>query len=177
MWRRIGLAFALLIIGGCPSPLPNLIREAPPEDPSLEAVRGNISRYEGTYVRWGGTIAGIQNKKEFTELEIVARALDKQGRPQATDESPGRFLARVDGFLEPAIYRSGREVTIYGLVEKGMEGEIGEHPYLFPVVRVETYYLWETREIAHYYAYPHFYYHPYYFHPFGFYPFRYPFWY
>lgn len=167
---RISLAFIFLALGGCASQVPVMIRQPPPESPSLSAVQEDIAHYQGSIVRWGGTIASIQNKTETTIVEIVARELDEQGRPKETDFSPGRFWAQVDGFLEPVIYQKGREITVYGSVEKLVEGQIGEYPYWFPLVQVKTYYLWAPRESRYYYyPYPYPYYYPYHFYPFWYY--------
>jgi outer membrane lipoprotein len=147
MLRKINFVFTLLVLGtlsGC-SKAPDLIRRPPPEDPTLRAVREDINRYKGESVRWGGAIAGTDNLEDHTMIEIIARELGKRGQPKDTDVSPGRFFARIDEFLEPAIYRQGRELTVYGIVEEVVEDRIGEHPYLFPIVRVDTYHLWEPR--------------------------------
>jgi outer membrane lipoprotein len=63
-------------------------------------------------------------------------------------------------------------------VGKLAKGRIGEHPYLFPVVQVETYYLWKPIEPARYYPFYGSYYGfygPY--GPYGPYGFFYPSWY
>jgi outer membrane lipoprotein len=181
MLRKIRLVSTLLILGilsGCPSPVPDLVRKPPPEDPILRAVREDINRYRGESVRWGGTIASTRNFKDHTMIEIIARELDKGGRPKDTDASPGRFLARIDDFLEPATFQQGRKMTVYGTIEDAVEGQIGEYPYRFPVVDVDIYYLWERRPRARGPAY----YSPrfrfglgvgYYRRPFGYYPFGY----
>ena len=36
---------------------------------------------------WGGTIASVENRKDETWLEIVARELGSSGRPRETDRS------------------------------------------------------------------------------------------
>jgi outer membrane lipoprotein len=179
LWK-ISFIFTFLTLEGCASQVPLLIREQPPENPSISAVQEDISRYQGSHVRWGGTIASIQNKKESTIIEIVARKLGDEGRPEDTDRSSGRFWADVNGFLDPTIYRQDREITVYGTVERLAKGHIGEHPYLFPVIQVETYYLWEIVEARPYYYPPYGLFSPYgpygFYHPYGFYPFWY-YWY
>lgn len=166
---RMGLAFIFLALGACASQVPRPIQHPPPENPSLSAVQEDISHYQGSEVRWGGSIASIQNKKDSTIIEIVARELGREGRPKDTDFSPGRFWAQVNGFLDPVIYQQGREITVYGSVNKLVEGEIGEYPYEFPLVKVKTYYLWETREARGYYHYPYYHYYPYPFYSFWYY--------
>ncbi|MGR6034451.1 MAG: Slp family lipoprotein, partial [Candidatus Nitrosoglobus sp.] len=65
LWK-ISFIFTFLTLEGCASQVPLLIRGQPPENPSISAVQEDISRYQGSHVRWGGTIASIQNKKEST---------------------------------------------------------------------------------------------------------------
>ncbi|MGH8651549.1 MAG: Slp family lipoprotein [Gammaproteobacteria bacterium] len=40
--------------------------------------------------------------------------------------SLGRFLVSSDGFLDPATYSAGREVTVYGILENVLMRNIGE---------------------------------------------------
>src|SRR5690625_901840 len=89
-----------LALAGCASNLPKPIREAPKPDVALSDVRQDPQRYTGQRVRWGGTIAGIDNDAERTCLEVVGRVLQSSGRPLAQDNSAGRFLACIDDFLD-----------------------------------------------------------------------------
>lgn len=149
--RRINLVFILLAIEGCASQVPLLIRQPPLENPSLQSVREDISRYQGTYVRWGGTIAGVQNQKGDAVIEIIGRELGDEGRPREAGTTLGRFLVLVDDFLDPAIYRPGRDITVYGAVEKIMKNYKSE-----PLIRVKVYHLWNPREYPPaYYPYPY----------------------
>jgi len=104
----------LLLLAACATNVPDAIREPPPDNLAVDDVRRDPETYVGPYVRWGGTIAGVENGKTETTIEIVARDLDSSGRPRLTDHSPGRFLARAAGFLDPAVYSKGREVTVTG---------------------------------------------------------------
>ncbi|WP_240761420.1 Slp family lipoprotein [Nitrosococcus wardiae] len=136
------------------SQIPSLIRQPLLENPSLHAVREDIAYYRGSEVRWGGAIARIQHQKETTVIEIIAQELGAEGRPKETDLSPGRFLVRIDGFLDPTFYRAGRDITVYGTVAEGVTSRSGEP--LFPLVQVKTYYLWRPRDYPpSYYPYPY----------------------
>lgn len=149
--RRINLVFILLVIEGCVSQVPPLIRQPPLENPSFQSVREDISRYQGTYVRWGGTIVGVQNQKGSAVIEIIGRKLGGEGRPREASATLGRFLVLVDDFLDPAIYRLGRDITVYGSVEKIMENDRSE-----PLLRVKVYHLWSPRAYPPaYYPYPY----------------------
>ncbi len=156
----------LLLIGGCASNVPRDIKEAPPDNPTLNEVRQDIDQYKGSKVRWGGTIASVENKENQTWIEVVAMDLDSYGQPRHDDSSYGRFLVRIDQFIDPQIYAEGRELTIAGTVESRIVRPIGDHPYTFPLIRASTYYLWpEYRDryyadhpryrFGYYYGYPY----------------------
>ena len=155
---------AMVFLSACASNVPVEIQQDVTGGASVNAVLTDFSRYEGQKVRWGGTIVGVENKVSDTWVEIVGRELGSYGRPKRGDQSLGRFLVRVEGFLEPAIYRPDRELTIYGTVESRLVRQINEHPYTYPLIKAQTHYLWD--EYDRYndrYAY----------YPYGYYPFYY----
>ena len=163
-----------LVLGGCASKVPVAIREPVAGGPSLAQVRSEPAAFIGREVRWGGTIAAVANRPDTTRIEVVARELGGNGRPQESDRSAGRFLLQVEGFLDPAVYSEGREVTARGVLAEPVAGRIGEHPYRFPLVKARTLYLWPPRVEPRYDRHPPpWYYDPWYprFHPYG-----YPYW-
>lgn len=147
--------FSAVLLVGCASPVPQPIREAPSGAPSAQAVRGNPQDFAGAKVRWGGTIAAVENREGETVIEVVSRELESNGRPKETDRSGGRFLARHSGFLDPMIYTKGRLLTVAGTVAGEERRPIGKFTYSFPVVNVESLYLWEPRAEMRYDAYPY----------------------
>ncbi|QBQ54016.1 Slp family lipoprotein [Nitrosococcus wardiae] len=168
-----------MLVSAC-AQMPKAIQEELPVNPSIETVRANIDDFQGQRVRWGGVIQEIKNLEARTIIEIVGKPLNNEGRPRAIDESPGRFLAVFREFIDPAIYTSGRLITVLGEVTGAETGEIGAFNYRYPVVHVDRDYLW-PREIVQY-AYPDpffydpwFYSWPYYrFSPFFYDPWLYP---
>ena len=139
---------AALWLAGCASTLPQAIREAPPGAPLLDEVRTDPPRFQGSPVRWGGVIASVSNRAEDTLIEVVARPLERSGRPRETDASQGRFLARVPGFLDPAVYLAGRELTVTGKVAGLTPRPVGEYEYPYVRVEVDLHHLWAVREPA-----------------------------
>lgn len=130
-------------------------------------------------MRWGGTIASVQNRADATWIEIVERELGAYGRPLETDRSEGRFLARFDGYLDASIYKVDRPITIFGVVKGQVSGFIGDYSYNFPLVHVASHYLWrehdpyaDYRYRDPYWDYPYWYY-PYWYYPHGYYPYYY----
>ncbi|MGH8478746.1 MAG: Slp family lipoprotein [Gammaproteobacteria bacterium] len=132
----------MLSLGACQSTVPIEIRESPVSSPPLTEAREKVRAFEGVRVRWGGTIVSVKNRENDTLIEILGKALGSDGEPVAADDSLGRFMIRVEGFLDPAIYRPSRDATVYGSLEKPIERAVGERPYTFPVVRSQTLYLW-----------------------------------
>lgn len=169
---RLGVALmGAALLAACASPVPQPIRNAPAGSPLVGEVRSNVERYIGTRVRWGGTIANVANRESETWLEIVARDLQDNARPSESDRSHGRFIARVEGFLDPAIYSNDRQITVVGSIDGQRTRTIDEYEYEYPVVDVESYYLWEP---LHEYGYTR---HPYYYSPYFYDPFYDPFFY
>lgn len=149
---------AAVVLGGCASAVPEAIRNLPPGNVQISQVREQPQQFRGTVVRWGGSILNIRNESDHTILEIVGRDLDKEGRPLKVDRSPGRFLAKVPGFLDPAVYKANREVTVYGRIEGVVEQAIGEYRYGYPLVQADDVYLWKPRlPVQRYPSYPYYY--------------------
>lgn len=133
------LVVALLF--GCAT-VPETLEPVPEEQPDWAQVRADPEAALGARVVWGGVIATIANRAEATHLEIVARPLGRNQRPQVDEPSPGRFRAVYPHFLDPEVYARGREVTVRGTVAGVVEGLIDEYPYVFPEVEAEAVHLW-----------------------------------
>jgi outer membrane lipoprotein len=148
--RKFLIGFFSLLLAGCASQVPRAVSEPPPRNLSVAEVRAKQGPI-GAQVRWGGTIAKVENYKTETWIEVVERPLDNDGRPQQLDQSGGRFLARVDGFLDPAIYAPGRQITVAGLLQENTTRQIGDYTYTFPVVKVISFYLWPplSKQVYH----------------------------
>ncbi len=147
-WRPAAGALALLLLGGCASNVPDRIRLSPAYDLRVTEVQAAPQRHLGAAVRWGGEIISVQNKERETWFEILGHPLDSEGRPRPEGGGEGRFVARIPGFLDPAIYAPKRELTVSGRLEDTVMRRVGEFPYLFPLVRVEDYYLWPLRQVS-----------------------------
>jgi len=164
MHSRVLCAVAFMLLGGCASVVPEAIRSAAPGNVQVAAVREQPQLYRGTVVRWGGNIVSTRNERDQTVIEVVARELDSDGRPLGEDRSLGRFLVKVRGFLDPAIFKPERELTVRGSIEGVTEQAIGEYRYVFPVVQADNVYLWKPLPPPT--AYPYYpYYDPFFYDP------------
>lgn len=136
------IAGCVLLTSGCASNVPREIQDPPVADLTVNQVRSDIDEYTGNTVRWGGIIASVENRENETWVEVVAQDLGSYGQPRDEDSSYGRFLVRIEEFIDPQIYAEGRELTVAGVVESRIVRPIGEHPYTYPLIRATAYHLW-----------------------------------
>lgn len=144
------LTMLFVILAGCAIQPPAPIREPVPQSPDIAQVQRDSDRYSGTRVRWGGEIYAVKNLPSDTELEIIARALDQEASPQINQPSNGRFIALFKGFLEPSQFTQGRFITVIGTITGIRPGTIGAYRYPYPVLAVDSYYLWPEMRYEHY---------------------------
>lgn len=139
------LLLATLLLGAC-STVPTNISSPVVVPVTLSQAAKNPDKLNRTQVRWGGTIAKVENRQQTTRVEIVARELFDDGEPKKSDQSLGRFLAEIKGFLDPAIYAVGRNFTVVGALAGTVQGKLGEMNYTYPVVEAGSYYLWPLQQ-------------------------------
>ena len=136
------LAAALLVAGCAASPFPEALTRSVNRSLSLAQIRGDPPAHRGEQVILGGEILATTPRPGETEMEVLSRRLDSGDAPERSDASPGRFLARMPGFLDPAVYARGRRVTVLGTVAGVEERPVGELRYVYPVIAAERVKLW-----------------------------------
>jgi outer membrane lipoprotein len=97
-------------------------------------------------VRLGGVIAKVTNLKDKSRVEVVNMPISSSGKPDLDAEPSGRFVAYVDGYVEPLSFAEGRLVTFVGQSAGSEDGKIGEFPYTFPVMNADNQRLWQITE-------------------------------
>lgn len=162
------LLLVCMLFTACASQVPPAIRTPIAGAPDVKSARAADAELIGKRVRWGGVIARVENRKQDTLLELVDRPLGRSGRPVEGDDSGGRFIARIPGFLDPSTYAKQREMTVTGVLAASVTRSVGDFPYRYPVVDVDTYYLWAKPLPPQY---------PYYYDPFWYDPWYGPRWY
>lgn len=165
----------ILLLAACASQVPVNIRQAPLSNPLLQQVRDNPASFKSQQVRWGGEILDIDNHENFSVITVLARPLSKVGEPRSTDSSQGRFIAQIPAFIDPEVYKSGRDITVRGTLVGTETRQVGEYPYSYPVVKATDWYLWpEAVQYPADYYYPWWYDDPWYYDPWYPYPYYYP---
>jgi outer membrane lipoprotein len=169
-WFLFGTFFlAASLLGACAPFSKDIMRRV---DPTLTfaEIQKDPQRYLGKVVLWGGVIVEAENRKDETLLKVMRTELDYEKRPVNRDRSAGRFIVRAAGFLDPAIYGEGREITVAGEVVGKEVFPIGGIMYTYPVILAKEIRLWE-KQVGVPYGYPPWFWGPY---PYGYY--RYPYW-
>lgn len=101
-----------------------------------------INAVRGSRVLWGGIIVSATNLAGKTRFEILSYPLTLSQRPDVGAAPQGRFLAIKDGYVETLDYAPGKPVTLKGALTETRDGLIGESAYVYPVIEVESLYLW-----------------------------------
>jgi outer membrane lipoprotein len=164
---------------GCAHTVSESVRQQAGPPVPFPQLRADPDAYVGRTVIFGGDILSTRNVEQKTFIEILQKPLDRSETPQVTDQSGGRFMALCDGYLDPAVYAEGRQITVAGRVIGTHTGKVGEIEYVYPLLAcLETHLLPRPTAVADYYYYPD----PWYWYPWSWYrrPFfypRYPFYY
>lgn len=173
------IAIVFLLCLSCTS-FPFETTREPENEIKFSEAFNNPEAYNGSPVIWGGIIIETVPRPDDTLIIIRQTELDFQNRPQNPDQSEGRFIARHEGFLDPAIYNTDREITVAGIIAGTEKRLVGEYQFSYPLVDVQELTLWEKRSEAFrsydpmYMPPSFFFWHPYYLRP---YPWHYsPYW-
>jgi outer membrane lipoprotein len=137
-------------LAGCASTIPDLIKNAPPNDIRVEEVQQKPNAFIGAQVRWGGDIIRVENLQQTTLIEVLSRRLLADGKPDADSSSQGRFKFTLPGFVEPTRFPKDRKITVRGRVAQLVKGKVGAYQYPYPVVEPEGYYLWPKEVVYRY---------------------------
>jgi outer membrane lipoprotein len=157
--NRVIPFFLLAALAAC-APISQDIRRQADASAPFSEIQKNPDKHRGEMVIWGGVIIETTNLKESTAIKVLQTALDIQQRPTDLDSSQGRFIIRVDRFLDPDIFKKGRQITVGGEITGSETQPIGEIQYTYPVVQAKELKLWEQPV-----SYPPYYYDPWYWGP------------
>lgn len=127
------LLAAVIFIAGCGSVISkNVLREAD-RSISLPLVQSNPDAFKGRMVIWGGAIISSENLEDSTVIEVLDTELYYDDTPD-DGESRGRFLVEAKRFLDTAIFKPGKMITVAGKVQGVSVRKIGKMDYAYPVI-------------------------------------------
>lgn len=136
------VALAALFVSACSSVPEKLAYQ--PESALIDYPQAlaEPAAYLGKPVRWSGLIVQTQVQKTDSDIEVVYLPLKANGQPVQQEDSPGRFIIRVHGLLDPELYAKGRSISVVGELAASAEGHIGQQRYRYPVVQAKEHLLW-----------------------------------
>jgi outer membrane lipoprotein len=151
--RWVLLSVFLVGAFSCAYPISSELRSEVSEGITFPMVLQNPTAYVGKIVLWGGQIIETVNFKGGSDIILLDTPLDYQERPEAAQYSRGRFIARSPEFLDPAIYKKGRTITLAGEIVGKETKPLGKIEYDYPVVQIKQLHLWKQPYYGPYYYY------------------------
>lgn len=109
---------------------------------SYAQVAANPAAHVGAVLLVSGTIIEVKNLQEGTRLEILQFPTGSRDRPRTNQPSGGRFLVLAPDYLESAIYRQGRAMTLVGEIQGQRVLPLGQTTYSYPLLVPRELYLW-----------------------------------
>jgi outer membrane lipoprotein len=119
--RYVSLPILLLLLTSCAS-TPAFNTAGVDRALTPQRVSTSPQSTTGRNVQWGGTVVSTTNLKDSTQIEVLSFPLDSDGRPRVDTTAQGRFILERAGYLEPADYAAGRQVTAVGTVTGTLVG-------------------------------------------------------
>lgn len=143
----LAAVLGLVVLSGCGPVISSEFRNEARKDLTFSMAFSDPAAYTGSVVIWGGVIIGIMNQPEGTTLVVLETPLSYRERPETSDRSRGRFIAETPQFLDPAMFSTGRKVTIAGAITGKETMPLGKAkvPYTYPVIRIKQIYLWSMQ--------------------------------
>ena len=127
---------------GCRHTISAPVRQQAKPPIPFSKLRQNPDAFMGRTVIVGGDVLSTRNTVQQTFVEVLQKPLDTLEVPLLTDQTEGRFMARCDAYLEPALYDKGRQVTVAGRVLGSYSGKVGDATYVYPLISCLEIHLW-----------------------------------
>jgi len=142
------VTLADLVIKGCAPVISSQILKEVDQSVRFEQVLENPDAYEGKIVLLGGEIIKTENFPDKTVIIVLQRSLGYRNKPISEGASKGRFIVSAPGFLDPAIYRPQRKITVVGVVLGKEVRALGEIEYTYPIISKREIHIWPEEDFS-----------------------------
>lgn len=139
-------ALTAFIMTGCAQVISQKALKEVDQSLRFEQLLENPEAYQGKIVLLGWDIIKTQNFPDKTLIVILQHSLDFRKKPVTEDLSKGRFIVSVPGFLDPAIYRPKRKITVVGSVVGKEVRPLGKIEYTYPIIAKRELHIWPSEE-------------------------------
>lgn len=138
----LGAVLAFQAAGCAPAIISSATRQQVAPRIDYKLLWQDPEAYLGKTVLLAGDIIETKNTADKTAIMVLARSADTLDRPLSLDTALGRFILIQPGFLDPAIYRPGRQITAAGVVVGRDLRPLDEINYSYPLIENRELYLW-----------------------------------
>ena len=140
------MVLTCLVTAGCATVISQQVLDEVDESLRFVDILSDPDAYRGRTVLLGGYVIETRNMPEKTLIMVLQSRLGFRKEPAGESTSKGRFIVSVPGFLDPAIYRPGRKVTVVGSVSGKDVRPLGKIEYTYPVITKRELYIWSAEE-------------------------------
>lgn len=145
------LLFCLVVaitMGGCTHVMSEVGLATTDKSISYDDIKKNPETLVGKKVLVGGIIADIRSSGDLTQLEIVQLELLKNGVPDESSKSAGRFLVISDELLDHMIYSNGLLITVIGEIKGQKIQKLKNSDYRYPLLSAKEIKLFRTSDLS-----------------------------
>ncbi|MDU8924491.1 Slp family lipoprotein [Pasteurellaceae bacterium LIM206] len=101
-------------------------------------------------IRLGGKVIAATALKTQTRVEVMSLPVASySAKPLMEADSDGRFVAYLNGFVDPADLKN-QYITVSGTLKGKEKGSIDQAEYDYPVIQVKAYKRWHLAEAYRY---------------------------
>lgn len=143
MRHYLVLALMVMVLSGCAGVFSKETLNRVDRTVPFAVLRQEPEQFTGRLMLLGGSIVAVRNTRQGGELEVVELSTEDDGEIRDNATSGGRFLARSADFLDPAIFRTGMQVSLVGEVAGKAVRPLGEMDYAYPVLAIREIHLWQ----------------------------------
>jgi outer membrane lipoprotein len=149
--KRAAVAIVLisLLVVSCATAIRRDLIQQGIRDLPIAQLEQKPDSYTGRLFVLGGIIVSTRLTQEGSVIEAVYVPVDSSGYLLEMPKTTIRFKAlypRSRGYLDPAIYRANRTITLAGTFTGLLSGKIDEMEYTYHLFRIEDLHLWQERE-------------------------------
>jgi outer membrane lipoprotein len=137
-----------MVMGACAPIISQQALDEVDDSVRFDEILGDPDAYQGRGVLLGGYVIETRNLPEKTLIMVLQSPLGYRKEPAAETSSKGRFILSVPGFIDPAIYRPGRKLTVAGTISGKDVRPLGEVEYTYPVITKKEIYIWPEERSA-----------------------------
>lgn len=140
--KLLAPALLLVALSGCATyPISKNLRQRA-QIITISQAKADPESTRGAVVIWGGRIVSVVNDTNGGEIYVVCLPIRSNEKPLPYGPSPGRFIAKSTGFLDPEMFPLHSPITVAGRLDGVRTEQLGTIQYAYPVLDIEETHVW-----------------------------------